>query len=480
MSLETAGGSDSATKDVGIITAAPLTMWCRFRSTDAAASQVLMALLDKDNDTDYFRIVAAGDGAGDPINVRTASSSAGGSANTSTGYSANSWHTAGGVFAAANDRRAFIDGGSKGTNTTSVTPSGIDRMCLAQQVDLTPDRPLIGRIAEAAIWNVALTDAEVALLEKCSPLDIRRANLKGYWPALQRDGSVVLDRSGNRNDLTLNGTPTWANHPPIAPRRIWHVPLLVVAGALTVNQATETDLAQAVTARKTRAVGQIAETGAAQPITPVKLRAVGQVIQTNLAQAVARIKARAVGQISESDLTQPVSRLKTKTLGQIAAAELAQSVGRVKSRTVGQITEADLAQVLGRTKRRVVTQVTQTDFAQTVNRSKTVSLTQAIEIDFAQLIGRAKAREVAQAFELDLAQAVLQPGVLPEIIRLTAIALARPDLALQAAGAFGAGAFGDGPFGIGTQSTIGVSLPRVGDVAVTVPAVDSIVMETVY
>lgn len=74
-----------------------------------------------------------------------------------------------------------------------------------------------GKIAEVAIWDAALSAAELAALAKgVSPLLIRPANLKGYWP-LWGVGSPEADLSGNKNNATITGTVNAANHAPTGP-----------------------------------------------------------------------------------------------------------------------------------------------------------------------------------------------------------------------------------------------------------------------
>ena len=88
-----------------------------------------------------------------------------------------------------------------------------------------------GRIAEAAIWNVALADAEIAALARgIKPNHIRPGNLVLYCPLWGTHGPEI-DLSGNGNDLTLNGTGR-ANHSPVTlftPKWAAGVPLIEVA-----------------------------------------------------------------------------------------------------------------------------------------------------------------------------------------------------------------------------------------------------------
>ena len=73
--------------------------------------------------------------------------------------------------------------------------------------------PHNGRLAESAIWNAALTAAEMASLGAgFSPLCIRPSALVAYWPQLQLL-DPVHDRFGSTLDET--GTVVLTAHPRI-------------------------------------------------------------------------------------------------------------------------------------------------------------------------------------------------------------------------------------------------------------------------
>jgi hypothetical protein len=159
-----------------------------------------------------------------------------------------------------------------------------------------------------------------------------------------------------------------------------------------VNLATETDLAQAVTRRKTLAIGQASETDAAQPVVATKRKALGQTSETDLAQAVAHEKARALGQATETDLAQAVAVVSSNVVavGQASETDLAQPVGRLKAKVLGQATETDSAQTV-------------TPIAGTI----VIGIGQATETDAAQAVLWApKIRIIGQAAEADSALAV--------------------------------------------------------------------------
>lgn len=199
------------------VTAVPLTMACWVYSDDATIEQVPMSIVPAGSAGDRFALYLAGDVAGDFAQAAVGSSTIGTSrANATAGYSVNTWHHIAGVFTSATLRAAFIDGGNKGTNTANNTPAvTLDRTCIGAIADSLPRAFFSGRIAEAAIWNVALSDEDIASLAKgFSPCLIRPQSLVAYWP-LFGNGSPEPDRWKNRYDLTLTNGPTKADHPRI-------------------------------------------------------------------------------------------------------------------------------------------------------------------------------------------------------------------------------------------------------------------------
>ena len=64
-----------------------------------------------------------------------------------------------------------------------------------------------GLIQEVAVWNVALTDAEIASLAKgLSPQMVRRTNLAGHYPMWGTSSAGEEDLSGGTQSLTEVGT----------------------------------------------------------------------------------------------------------------------------------------------------------------------------------------------------------------------------------------------------------------------------------
>ena len=114
---------------------------------------------------------------------------------------------------------------------------------------------------------------------------------------------------------------------------------------ISVGAATETDAAQAVTAKITRRVSvtQATETDAAQAITAKKIYtiAVGVASETDAAQALGKSKTKAVSEATETDAAQPLTATKTVAVGEATETDAAQTIA------VTVVGEATLYYVIG-------------------------------------------------------------------------------------------------------------------------------------
>ena len=197
-----------------VATSAPVTMVAWFNCDSIAANQVILCISDYSGGQygEWFMLNVNSAGA-KPVQAQVFDQNTVRTASTSTGLTVGQWHHAAGVFAADNDRAVFIDGGSKGTNTVAASPDGVSHTAIGinWRDGLPYPDPFDGSIAEAAIWNVALLEAEVALLAKgLCPLFIRPQNIAGYWSLLRSD----RDYFGVYNMTPVN-SPTWADHKAI-------------------------------------------------------------------------------------------------------------------------------------------------------------------------------------------------------------------------------------------------------------------------
>lgn len=199
------------------VTGAPASFAAWFNVDSVANQDTVVDCGNEGPDTalDNFGMVIRGDLAGDPVTAHIRSDSITNWASTTTGVSVDTWHHGAAVFRSTTSRDAYIDGGSKGSSTTLRNPSTIDNTGIAvARTNAQNFWQLDGSIAEVGIWNVALTDAEVAILAAgFSPLFVRPANLVAYWPLIGRY-SPEIDRVGGF-DMTLVNTPGVADHPRI-------------------------------------------------------------------------------------------------------------------------------------------------------------------------------------------------------------------------------------------------------------------------
>jgi len=188
-------------------TAVPFSMSCWFNSDLAGTAQSMMFLGDSGSGANYFSLIVNND----RVRAGTRSPAANTSAASANTYSTNTWHHAGGVWTSGTSRDAFLDGGGKGSDTTSSTPTGVNRTSLGRLGDSSAGTYFSGLIAETAIWNAVLTDEEMAILGAgYSPLFVQPQSLIFYAPII-RD---LFDKVGGLT-LSLGGSPSVDNHPPI-------------------------------------------------------------------------------------------------------------------------------------------------------------------------------------------------------------------------------------------------------------------------
>ena len=192
----------------GIVTDTPLTLACWYKPVSATATGVLLTQSTVDTTQNYFYLYHF---SGNAVVAQAADATDAFFAVSSAGTSNGVWTHGCAVFAASNSRSAYINGGSKQTGTDALgTPSAPNRTLLGARyvAPSTKDLFFDGDIAEAAIWNIALSDSEVASLYVSPgvgiyPSDVRPDALVAYWRLLG-DDSPEPDDVGS-NDLTVTG-----------------------------------------------------------------------------------------------------------------------------------------------------------------------------------------------------------------------------------------------------------------------------------
>ena len=219
------------------VSAAPITVSCLFNSDDITHNGCMVHLTDRNETDEYFMLTIRGADPGDFVQWTARTTGTNVSATSTLAFTNVGWHHACGIEYAADSRAVFYDGGNKGTETTNVVPAGLDRTALGSMQDSSPGLYYNGELAEVAIWNVALTDAEVYILSLgTSPLLVRPESLVAYWPLMGRT-SPEIDLIG-RFELTVTGA-TIIEHPPVLYAH--HVQIGLVAAAVPGTTTIQLD-----------------------------------------------------------------------------------------------------------------------------------------------------------------------------------------------------------------------------------------------
>ena len=192
----------------------PFTMACWFK-TATTATQCLMGLGDAYDVHDHRHTLYTG-GAGATLKFQTVDSGTLGQAETAATVSSGVWSHACGVLGWSNWRAVYLNGGSQDIDTTSVNPVVTDYFGIAALVSRagpTVQYYLNGQVAEAAVWDVALTPAEIAVLAAGYPPPfVRPQSLKSYYPLIRSSADVF----GNINyAVTEYNSPTVTDGPPM-------------------------------------------------------------------------------------------------------------------------------------------------------------------------------------------------------------------------------------------------------------------------
>ena len=140
----------------------------------------------------------------------------------------NAWNHAAATVTDASNRAAFLNGGNKGTSTATpydLTWANLDSISIGSERDSTPDDGWDGNLAHVAVWNVVLSDAEIALLAKGYPhYMMRPGNLKFYAPLYTALGTSqpewITGTAGVEagSPTTEEGPHVWSTGGIIVPR----------------------------------------------------------------------------------------------------------------------------------------------------------------------------------------------------------------------------------------------------------------------
>lgn len=237
-----------------IPTAAPLTIHARYKPSSTAATASLVTLSNgTTNNLFGLRVTTSAN-----VNALLSQGGSFGQAIGTTTLSTGTWYSLVAQFVSSTDRKSFVNGTQDGTNTTSLTPAGVNTNRVGI---LVTTLPVQGSLAEVAIWNVALSAEDIAALVTVSPLRIRPDALVCYIPLLD---SGTLDLVAPA--ATVTGTLTKdSDHPSVIyPRRkaLW-VPKTAGGGAADLSASAD----QAFTFGQTATADVILQATASQPFS---------------------------------------------------------------------------------------------------------------------------------------------------------------------------------------------------------------------
>jgi len=143
----------------------------------------------------------------------------------------NAWNHVAAVERSSTDRSVWLNGGNRGNDTTDVGTSTTFDLTNIGATELSENLSdfFSGSIAEVAVWDIDLDEAEIFVLAAgFSPLFVRPGNLILYMPLVR----AIDDYVGN-NVFTATGTTVSAHPPMIYPSTPYIITTPAEAAAFT-------------------------------------------------------------------------------------------------------------------------------------------------------------------------------------------------------------------------------------------------------
>jgi hypothetical protein len=132
----------------------------------------------------------------------------GASAETSSGYTINTWHNAIFIEAGGQNHQVYIDGGYAGIDTVNdQVPIGEDRMAIgALPYNGSWVNYFAGKLAYLTLWSIAISaEDRASLAGGADPSTIQSGSIIANYP-LEENAN---DTSGNNLHLTTVNSPTF-------------------------------------------------------------------------------------------------------------------------------------------------------------------------------------------------------------------------------------------------------------------------------
>lgn len=215
--------------DAAVATSFPFGMAAWVRTDSISLTQRVICLANSASSTGQLHVSLAGGDVGDPVRaVSFPNSGSTATANTTAGYSANTWHHVAAAFFDLGSGNysvsVWLDGGNKGTSGSVSQSPGIatnNRTSFGRENDATPGSSLSGEGAEWAIWGLIDWGADNTEREaNFSAAVAAMAKLRSpeFYPAgrlLYRNLIREINSPGDIWTVTASGSPAVSDHPPI-------------------------------------------------------------------------------------------------------------------------------------------------------------------------------------------------------------------------------------------------------------------------
>ncbi len=189
------------------VTAPPFTV-VGWGQPDSELSFNVMFSIEQPNDG--HTLEWRGDVTNDPIRAYSVEGGVADAFSDKTNYANGVWAHAAGVWGSTASRTAYLDGAAGTENTSTITPGTLNASYIAKR-SIFGDAFFNGKLAEMAVWNIALTTEQIAILAaRYSPLFVRIQSLVFHAPLIREAIDIV-----GGTTLTATGTPDVFTHPRI-------------------------------------------------------------------------------------------------------------------------------------------------------------------------------------------------------------------------------------------------------------------------
>lgn len=200
-------GSTNYAQKTPLVTGLPVSMFCHFNSDSMAATKPMVGFWTGAGSFDFFYMYTKSDTKFE-VTIRGSTAPDTQAATSSNTLSTGTWYRALAVVTST-AQTVYVDGTkTAGGGTVTVPPAALDTLTIGRD---NFSRYFDGRIAEVAIWSVALSDADYAILNAgFSPLMVRPDALVHYAPLIR----------GFKDNFTATsfaetGTSTVVSHPRV-------------------------------------------------------------------------------------------------------------------------------------------------------------------------------------------------------------------------------------------------------------------------